>query len=228
MKLNKSQRGASSASKTPVDVRGTLAGQSLKTHIRDALGRKLGKFSTQITRVEIHLSDLSGPKGAPQVSCRAVVSLAGREPVSVEHRAAAPREAFDGMADRVERAIRRDLDRAGLRAPRRPQKATQAPSKKASSKRTPKSRKGNVDTSLPGVSASDKKVGAGSTAERNRSERARRKGGAKLEDSATGKPSRKSTRKSEGHVKRTTNLRAKAVRAQRSPKARAEKAATKR
>lgn len=76
-----------------------------------------------------------------------------------------------------------------------------------------------VDTSKPGVSASDRKAGAGRTGTRNVLSRA--KAGASLEDSATGKPSRKSTRKSQGGVKRTTNLRLKAVRKARSPKARA-------
>jgi len=84
-----------------------------------------------------------------------------------------------------------------------------------------------VDTAQRGVSATDRKVGAGSTASRNRSARAGKKGGARLEDSATGKPSRKSTRKSAGHVKRTSNLRRKAIRRASSSKTRALKARAK-
>jgi hypothetical protein len=84
-------------------------------------------------------------------------------------------------------------------------------------------RDATVDTSQPGVSATDRKVGGGRTATRNLSARAAAKGGARLEDSATGKPSRKSTRKSTG-VKRTSNLRQRAVRRTTSPKARAARA----
>lgn len=62
------------------------------------------------------------------------------------------------------------------------------------------------------------------TADRNRSAAAKRKGGAKLEDSASGKPSRKSTRKSQGRMKRSSNLQRKAIRGARSAKARAVKA----
>ena len=80
-----------------------------------------------------------------------------------------------------------------------------------------------VDTSLPGVSASDNKVGRGTSA-RNESARVAKRGGAALEESATGKPSRKSTRKSSGGIKRTTNLQGKATRATTAPKARATKA----
>jgi hypothetical protein len=77
-----------------------------------------------------------------------------------------------------------------------------------------------IDTAQPGVSATDRKVGAGRSGTRNVSARAGRKGGASLEDSATGRPSRKSTRKSTG-VKRTSNLRQREVRRATSAKARA-------
>lgn len=76
-----------------------------------------------------------------------------------------------------------------------------------------------VDTSKRGVSASDRKAGGGRSGTRNLSSRAKAKGGAKLEDSATGKPSRRSTRKSQGGVKRTANLRLNAVRKTSSSKA---------
>lgn len=89
-------------------------------------------------------------------------------------------------------------------------------------------RDGDVDTSLPGVSATDRKVGAGSTATRNQSERARKKGGAALEDSATGKPSRKSTRASEGAMKRTANLERRRIRSTSAPASRAARALAKR
>ncbi len=91
-------------------------------------------------------------------------------------------------------------------------------------KRAPRPRRDDpVDTSQPGVSASDRKVGDGHSGTRNVSKRAAKKGGAKLEDSATGKPSRKSTRKSSGGVKRTSNLRRKATRKATSAKTKATK-----
>ncbi len=74
-----------------------------------------------------------------------------------------------------------------------------------------------VDTSLPGVSATDRKATRGP----NRNLLAGRRGGAALEDSATGTPSRKSTRKSVDRTKRTTNLQLKAVRTSTTPTARA-------
>jgi hypothetical protein len=64
--------------------------------------------------------------------------------------------------------------------------------------------------------------------ERNRSLRAGRKGGAELEVTRSGRPSRKSTRKSQGRVKRTDNLRRKALRKAGSATAKAAGAASRR
>lgn len=85
-----------------------------------------------------------------------------------------------------------------------------------------------VDTSLPGVSASDRKVGSGATASRNRSRSAAKKAGFALEDSATGKASRKAGRKSANRAKPDANLRAEAVRKTRSAKVRAHASRAKR
>jgi hypothetical protein len=92
-------------------------------------------------------------------------------------------------------------------------------------KRPPRPRRDvPVDTAQPGTSATDRRAGLDGTGQRNRSNRAKKKGGAALESSDTGKPSRKSTRKSQGRVKRTSNLARKQIRKVRSAKARALRA----
>lgn len=70
-------------------------------------------------------------------------------------------------------------------------------------------------------------AGATGTALRNDSRRAEERGGPVLEDSATGQPSRKSTRAVSGGVRTDTKLQLRAVRATTSPKARAARAAAK-
>ncbi len=94
----------------------------------------------------------------------------------------------------------------------RPKKKTAAPKKK---------KPASVDTSLPGVSATDKKVGQGRAGTRNVSKRADTKASFKLEDSATGQASRKSTRGSSNRSKPDSNLKRRQTRATTSPKARA-------
>jgi hypothetical protein len=220
-KRGKQTRGATPSRTTPLTVHGEPRTSALATLARKAFGKKLGKFAGQITRVDVHLRKPSGPKGAPSYSCRAVVSVATREPVSVEHSERNARDAINATADRVERAIRRGLGRSSTKvAPTRGRKADKKRAPSTDKKRTD----GKVDTSLPGVSATDKKVGARDTATRNLSARAAKKGGAQLEGSATGTPSRKSTRASKGRAKRTSNLKLAELRQLRAPTTRATKA----
>jgi hypothetical protein len=94
--------------------------------------------------------------------------------------------------------------------------------KKAKKPRRPR-RDVGVDTSLPGVSASDRKVGLGSSGTRNLKKSGSRKASFKLEDSL-GQPSRKSTRKAANRAKPDSNLTRRQIRRTRSAKTRAAKA----
>jgi hypothetical protein len=80
-----------------------------------------------------------------------------------------------------------------------------------------------VDTSLPNVSATDRKVGRQATAKRNTRLDTRR-ATATLEDSATGQPSRKSTRKSSQRSLSGTQLGKQTRRTLQTPKRRATRA----
>ena len=98
-------------------------------------------------------------------------------------------------------------------------------------KKSPKPRRRRdtpVDTALPGVSATDRKAGGGSTATRNRSNRAAKKATYAIEDSATGRPSRKSSRRAANRAKPGSNLTRQRQREVRSPEARAERAKARR
>ncbi|MCC6997174.1 MAG: hypothetical protein IT370_21345 [Deltaproteobacteria bacterium] len=98
---------------------------------------------------------------------------------------------------------------------------TQRAAKPARSKKPrPPRRDTPVDTAQSGVSATDRKVGAGNSGVRNISTSAGKRGGPRLEASLTGKPSRKSTRKSQGRVKAAVELTRRATRKTASPKAR--------
>lgn len=104
----------------------------------------------------------------------------------------------------------------------------QAEKKRAKTAKAPKPKKAKasgVDTAARGVSATDKKRGtkAGKThtAERNRSQHAGRKASVMLEDSQSGKPSRKSSRKSANRLKSASGLEKEAGRKLNTPKAKA-------
>ncbi|HUQ00857.1 MAG TPA: hypothetical protein VM261_00120 [Kofleriaceae bacterium] len=99
------------------------------------------------------------------------------------------------------------------------QRAARPPKPKKPKKRR---RDAVVDTSQPGTSATDRKV----ERRRTRSILAGNRGGAVTEDpvSSSTRPSRKSTRKSADHTKRSTNQQLEAVRKSTSPTATATRA----
>jgi hypothetical protein len=84
-----------------------------------------------------------------------------------------------------------------------------------------------VDTSKPGVSATDRKAGLGSSARRNLKKNVSSRSSVALED-AKGRPSRKATRKAANRAKPSNNLTRRQIRRTSSAKARARKAAAKR
>lgn len=75
----------------------------------------------------------------------------------------------------------------------------------------------------PGARETTKRRGGGHTASRNVSVHAARKASFALEDSATGRPSRKSSRGSSNRAKPDSNLKRRQTRATSSPKSRASR-----
>jgi ribosome-associated translation inhibitor RaiA len=72
----------------------------------------LGRFGNQITRVDVHLRDVNGPKSAGNdKSCLLEARLAGRQPMVVSHEARSLRQAVDGATDKLERALDKLLGR---------------------------------------------------------------------------------------------------------------------
>ncbi len=91
---------------------------------RDALGRhaaevarkSLGRFSEQVTRVEIHVRDVNGDKaGADDKQCLFEARLAGRRPVSVRERAGTLHQAIEGAARKMERRLASTLGKLAAR-----------------------------------------------------------------------------------------------------------------
>ena len=74
----------------------------------------LGQYTDQITRVEVHLSDVNAAKsGGDDKRCLMEARLAGRQPVAVSHEAATLEEAVDGAADKMKRSLDSTLGRLG-------------------------------------------------------------------------------------------------------------------
>ncbi|MDI1244718.1 MAG: HPF/RaiA family ribosome-associated protein [Rhodoferax sp.] len=91
-------------------IEGTEAmGKWVSSAVADALDR----FSGQISRVEVHLSDENGgKKTSPEnKQCSLEARLEGHQPLVVKHHAATLNQALDGAADKLVRLIEKTLSR---------------------------------------------------------------------------------------------------------------------
>jgi len=88
----------------------------LEGQVHDALGR----FADRITRVEVHLSDLTSDNktGGDDKRCVMEARLASRQPMSVSHEAPTVSLAIDGACDKLVRSLDRLLGKleAGQRS----------------------------------------------------------------------------------------------------------------
>jgi ribosome-associated translation inhibitor RaiA len=90
-----------------------IQGADVAQRAEQALVDKLDRFQDQITRVEVHLSDVNAARaGSDDKRCKLEARLAGRQPVLVSHEAAKVADAFDGALDKLQRALDTTLGRA--------------------------------------------------------------------------------------------------------------------
>lgn len=81
---------------------------SVRTTVENALKR----FSTNITRVEVHLGDENGNKhGHDDKRCMMEARLEGHQPIAVTHHAATHAQAIDGAAAKMIRRLEHTLGR---------------------------------------------------------------------------------------------------------------------
>jgi ribosome-associated translation inhibitor RaiA len=108
--------GASDAAHTPLQIRSLDGAVDPVLHawIHERLGRQLGKFATQIERIEVRFADDNAGKGGVDRTCLIHVVLSTLPPLAVEERAAEAREAFDLAAGKTERALKHSLQKHGF------------------------------------------------------------------------------------------------------------------
>jgi hypothetical protein len=233
---------------TPLHIRAisTSLDESTRRWIEDRAVRRLARYALHIERLSFRFEDINGPRGGRDSVCRGKAVLSGLPAAIVQKRAHTARQAFDlvsrQLARGVDKAVRA-VGRVTATKPSVPEAKPRGARKSAGATADagsligrrvgrawenvleaasrPEKLRGDaiVDTSLEGVSATDRKVGAHATAKRNTKLNTRR-ATATLEDSATGRPSRKSTRRSANRAKSGSKLSRKVKRELHTPKAR--------
>jgi hypothetical protein len=219
--------------------------------IEARLKRALAPFGPRIERATIRFEDVNGPRHGVGMRCSIKVVFSGSDSIIVEERATNVLETARLAIPRVARSVRRYAGQSGFKTPRPTHRRSAAPraasagepaaaepfdpgsligkrvgrgkaNLAAALERPEKLRRDAlVDTAQPGVSATDRKAGGGSTARRN-SKQSNSGMTSALEDSRS-KPSRKSTRGGTNRTKGATQLTRRAQRKVRSPQARAER-----
>lgn len=85
--------------------------EALAQHVEEILEYLLARFTDQITRVEVHLSDenSSAKSGVADKRCLLEVRLAGQKPVSVSEQAQTVDAAVTGAAHKMISLLDREL-----------------------------------------------------------------------------------------------------------------------
>ncbi len=94
--------------------------ESVAGHVDTAVEHALGRFRSQITRIEVHLSDLNANKsGAHDKRCLMEARLESRNPVAVTHEADTVRESINGAAQKLKSKLESTLGKlaADVRKP---------------------------------------------------------------------------------------------------------------
>jgi len=85
----------------------------LVRQIEAEINTTLSRFSDQITRVEVHLSDENaGKPGRTDKRCLMEARPAGRQPIAVSHEGATLEEAYSGAAKKLRSSLESTLGRA--------------------------------------------------------------------------------------------------------------------
>ncbi len=86
---------------------------SLAAWAERELKDKLARFRDQVTRIEVHLSDVNASRvGGNDKRCKLEARLAGRQPVAVSHDADKVADALHGAAAKLARALDTALGRS--------------------------------------------------------------------------------------------------------------------
>lgn len=98
-----------------VDIHGrnVALDEKLRDHVERRLAFALGRFDGRIGKVSVRLADLNGPRGGVDTRCQLTARLAPSGRMMVEAIEDEPFAAVSAAAERLGRAVRRELDRRG-------------------------------------------------------------------------------------------------------------------
>jgi hypothetical protein len=98
----------------------TEGSEKLSAQVKGVVEGELARFSKRITRVEVHLSDVTGKKGGQNdMRCMMEARLEGRPPIAVTSQETTLDEAVAAAAGKLKRLIESTLGRESTLAGQR-------------------------------------------------------------------------------------------------------------
>ena len=95
--------------------------ESVAQRVEDILLPSVDRFADRLTRVEVHLNDVNGPKhGERDKRVTMEARVAGRAPVAVTNEASSLLEAIEGASKKLERALEHAFGRLDANSPKKP------------------------------------------------------------------------------------------------------------
>lgn len=94
-----------------VIARGFVLTEALHEHVARRATFALARHAHTIKQVQVRLSDINGPRGGEDKQCVFLVELVGSPPVVIRERDADAYVVIDRAADRVDRALARQIRR---------------------------------------------------------------------------------------------------------------------
>lgn len=87
-------------------------GEAMAQHVETVVEDVLGRFSRQVSRVEVHLSDVNADKtGGGDKQCMMEARIDGRPPVTASDEADNMHSAINGAARKLQRVLESSLGR---------------------------------------------------------------------------------------------------------------------
>lgn len=85
--------------------------EALKEHCERRLGHALGKYRASLGRIDVHLTDVNGPRGGKDIECQVRTSIVGLAPIVVRALSDDAYASVDLAAVKASTAIARRLAR---------------------------------------------------------------------------------------------------------------------
>lgn len=91
--------------------------EAVSDQVEAIVRRKLGRVESRLSRVEVHIGDVNGPKGGNDIRCAVELRPKGMDPISATHEAAdveaAAASAVDKALSGFDKQIGRQTTRKG-------------------------------------------------------------------------------------------------------------------